>query len=172
MEWIIGIALSVIALVVVASWWALFLKIKKIESEPTNLIIEDKPPKVIEKHIPVSPDFKALEKVIGDLPHKVLKSLEGSTNNMKGNLGEYMSYLKLSSAYDRVICRGNIVDFICIRFPSEDYEGTIDFIDIKTGRHARLSKDQNRLKKLIEAGRTNFVKVTVQTESDVKQKKK
>ena len=168
MEWIIVSIIVCVTGLAIPLAWHLLGRLRKLEQEPHNVVIEDKPPRIIEKHIPVSPDFRALEKTIGDLPHKVLQSLQGSTNNMKGNLGEYMSYLKLSSTYDRVICLGNIVDFICIKFPSEESAGVVDFIDIKTGTSARLSKDQTKLKKLIEAGYVNFVKVSIRADVDVK----
>ena len=105
-----------------------------------------------------------------DMPQKVLRTIQGNTATMKGELAEHISYLKLHSVYDRLIPLGSVVDFIGIKFDKdrESEDGHIDFIDIKTGKHSRLSQEQMKTKRLVQGGRTNFLKVKVTTESGVK----
>lgn len=111
-------------------------------------------------------DIKSLEDAVRVLPSKVLQSIQSSTNTHKGALGELIGYIELRASYDRIIPLGNIVDFVCVRFPTEDDEGCIDFIDVKTGAYSRLSKDQRLLQKLIQEKRINFKKLKVQTTSN------
>ncbi len=110
--------------------------------------------------------LKPLENLIAELPNKILQSITSSANTHKGNLGELIGYIHLRSSYDRIVPLGNIVDFMCIKFPEGDQEGHVDFIDIKTGNRSRLSKDQKGLQKLIEEKRINFVKLKVDTTHD------
>ena len=72
--------------------------------------------------------------------------------------------MKLNAEYDKIIAFGDITDFIGINFTKGENLGHIDFIDVKNGPHAKLTKDQTRFKKLIEAKRINFVKLKVDTE--------
>ncbi len=98
------------------------------------------------------------------IPTKVLESITSSGNNYKGKLAELIGYMKLNAQYDKVISFGDITDFIGIRFATNTDKGSIDFIDIKNGPHAKLTKDQSKFKKLIEDKRINFVKVRVDTQ--------
>ena len=109
----------------------------------------------------VTINLKPLEDKINEMPTKVLQSIVGSTNTHKGALGELIGYIQLRASYDRIVPLGNIVDFMCIKFPTEEEEGHIDFIDIKTGKFSRLSKDQRALQKLIDEKKINFVKLKV-----------
>lgn len=95
-------------------------------------------------------DNVSLAKVLDEVPSKTLNTIQGSANNVSGKLGELIGLLELKSQYDRLIAMGDIVDFLAIRFPSKDRPGSIEFIDVKTGKGARLSSDQRKLKKLIE----------------------
>lgn len=105
-----------------------------------------------------------------DLPVRVLRTIQGNTATMKGELAEHIAYLKLHSHYDRLIALGSVVDFIGIKFDKdrESEDGHIDFIDIKTGKHSRLSQEQMRTKRLVEGGRTNFLKVKITTDPGAK----
>jgi predicted Holliday junction resolvase-like endonuclease len=105
-----------------------------------------------------------------DMPGKVLRTIQGNTATMKGELAEHIAYLKLHSHYDRLIALGSVVDFIGIKFDKdrESEDGHIDFIDIKTGRHSRLSQEQMKTKRLVQGGRTNFLKVKITTDPGVK----
>lgn len=107
---------------------------------------------------------ESLNKTIADIPDKVLKSITSSTNTKKGALGELIGYLEMKASYDRIIPLGNIVDFIGIKFDGPEGKGHIDFIDVKTGKSARLSKDQRALQQLIVDKHINFVKVKVESE--------
>lgn len=106
-----------------------------------------------------------LHNIISEIPEKILKSITSSTNTKKGALGELIGYLELKASYDRIIPLGNIVDFVGIKFKTEDKEGCVDFIDIKTGKSARLSRDQKELQLLIENKNINFLKIKVESET-------
>jgi predicted Holliday junction resolvase-like endonuclease len=58
---------------------------------------------------------------------------------------------------------GGIVDFVGIKFPKKDDEasGYVHFIDIKTGKAARLTPDQRKFKKLLDASKVNFRTVKI-----------
>jgi len=106
-------------------------------------------------------NLKPLEDKISEIPNKVLQSITNSVNTNKGALGELIGYIQLRSSYDRIVPLGNIVDFLAIRFPRDGEEGKLVFIDIKTGKHARLSKDQAAFKKMIEEKRIEFMKLSI-----------
>lgn len=105
-------------------------------------------------------DLAPIKKLMDEVPNKVLETIQGSTNNLKGNLGEMIGYLKLHASYDKIIPLGNIVDFIALEFPKDGKPGKIIFIDIKTGK-ARLSKDQKMLKSLIDNRQIEFLKLNI-----------
>jgi hypothetical protein len=128
-------------------------KQKEKEGHPTQ-------PPII--NVDLAPVYKALDQV----PQRVLTAVISSTNNVKGNLGELIGFLKLNAQYDRVIPLGNIVDFICISLPKDGKPGHIDFVDIKTGGSAKLSRDQAQLKKLVEEKKINFVKFKVEASTE------
>jgi len=109
---------------------------------------------------------QAVELLKSELPQRVLKSIQGNTATLKGDLAEHVAYLKLASDYDRLIPLGSVVDFVGIRFDStrQAVDGVIDFIDIKTGKHSRLSQEQMKVKRLILGGRTAFLKVKISTD--------
>ena len=118
----------------------------------------------------VNVNMKPVEDAIKALPNKVLQSIQSSTNTKKGALGELIGYIQLEAEYDRIIPLGNIVDFMCITFPKNLPDGTIDmgqvdFVDIKTGKSARLSKEQKMLQQLIIDKKINFVKLAVNTQT-------
>jgi predicted Holliday junction resolvase-like endonuclease len=115
-----------------------------------------------------SSDYDSVKKDMALLPNKVLQALKSSTSNIRGSMAEHISFLKLSSDYDRLIPIGNVIDFIGIKFDSksESFDGHIDFIDIKTGK-SRLTQDQMKVKRLAEGGRTRFVKVKINTDSSI-----
>lgn len=123
------------------------------------------PPKLEVHPTPVNINLEALERRITDLPNKVLQSIQGSANVHKGVLGELIGYIELRAAYDRIIPIGNIVDFICIKFPTKEQEGSLDFVEVKAGG-ARLDKDQRRLQELIKEKKISFVTLRV-TDSKV-----
>jgi predicted Holliday junction resolvase-like endonuclease len=110
-------------------------------------------------------NMRQLEKIVSEVPEKVLRSITSSSNVKKGALGELIGYVEIKATYDRIIPLGNIVDFIGIKFDTKDEQGYIDFIDVKTGKSARLSKDQKALQQLVSEKRINFIKVKVESET-------
>ena len=164
MEALVGI----LGACLIASFIALFIQWK---SKDSNQITEETlwkllndaqrpPPNVV---VNLEPVLQQLDK----LPHKVLQSVQSSSNTYKGALGELIGYMKLHAEYDRIVPLNNIVDFMCVKLPTDTDEGHIDFIDVKTGDKSRLSKDQKALQKLIQEKRVNFVKIKVQTTTGV-----
>jgi len=109
--------------------------------------------------------IKQLEYKVNDIPRQVMESINGTISFQKGKLAELAAYMNLRGAYDKVIPLNNIVDFICIRFPKDADPGTVDFIDIKNGKSARLSDDQKKLSVLIHNQHINFLKVKIDTSS-------
>lgn len=138
-------------------------------------IVLPEPPKV---EFPQIPDYSVNIRYLSDrvssleneLPQKVLRTIQGNTATMKGELAEHISYLKLHSQYDRLVPLGSVVDFIGIRFDTDrqSEDGHIDFIDIKTGKHSRLNQEQVKTKRLVEGGRTRFLKVKITTDPGAK----
>ena len=105
-----------------------------------------------------------------ELPTKILRTIQGNTATMKGELAEHISYLKLHSKYDRLIPLGSVVDFIGVKFDSDRSanDGHIDFIDIKTGKGSRLNQDQMKVRRIANDGRTRFLKVKITTDPGAK----
>lgn len=132
---------------------------KKIEEKLSHPLIEIPP----QPPPQVNVNMRPMEDAINALPNKVLQSIQSSVNTRKGALGELIGYIELEATYDRIIPLGNIVDFMCIKFPSEENEGCVDFVDIKTGKSSRLSKEQRLLQQLIKDKKINFVKLKVNT---------
>ena len=113
-------------------------------------------------------DLGSINADIRQLPTKILHAVQGSTANIKGAVAEHISYLTLASKYDRLVPLGSVVDFIGINFDSDNTEedGRVDFIDIKTGKYSRLTREQAKLKRLILGGRVAFLKVKVSTDCE------
>jgi len=112
---------------------------------------------------PFTQELDKIRSDIQDLPSEVLTVITGSGNTHKGKLGELIGYIELKAEYDRIIPMSSIVDFICIKLPTENDPGSIDFIDIKTGSSARLSKDQKDLKKLVDKKLISFKTIKINT---------
>jgi len=112
----------------------------------------------------LSKSLEIVKKTIKDTPSKTLSTIQGSVNNTAGKMGEMMQLIELQRIYDRLIVVGDIVDFIGVRFPTEDSPGIVDFIDIKTGKSAALSADQRKLRDFIATigDGVNFKVVKVQ----------
>lgn len=169
MEWIVLAVIGVLLVVVVLTQRSVVKRINKQQEPQQILDLSHLPPPQ------VNVNMKPLEDAIKAIPNKVLHSIQSSTNTKKGALGELIGYIELEAQYDRIIPLGNIVDFMCIKFPeitrtgmNKDGvidEGRVDFVDIKTGKSSRLSKDQRMLQQLIKDKKINFVKVTVNTQT-------
>lgn len=117
---------------------------------------------------PPTIDLSQIYTHIDQIPNKVLMSITNSTNTYKGALGELVGYIELKAAYDRIIPLGSIVDFVAIKLPTKDNPGCIDFVDVKTGHKARLSKDQKALQQLIKDKKINFCQLKVDATDKIK----
>lgn len=98
---------------------------------------------------------KEIQEILKDLPHDVMQSITGSLSKRTGKLNELMATFELTH-YDRLFYLGEPIDFVGIK-----YDDGVDFIEVKTGKF-RLSDDEKRLRELIEAGRVNYVPLTVE----------
>ena len=131
--------------------WRFNKELKKLGSQkPPDIRLEHNNDVVLEKFDKFKQELKK------ELPEKVLQSVTGSSNTYKGKYGELIGYLSLKAEYDRVVPLGGIVDFIGIKFEDGETVGSVDFIDVKSGKSARLSPDQRKLKKLVDNNKFNF----------------
>lgn len=106
---------------------------------------------------------KATDEMMKGLPSKVLATLKGATNSLQGDLGEHIQLLKLKADYDILIPLGSIVDYIGIKFPNENTEGSLDFIEVKTN-NSRLTSSQKKVQDLVNRRKIGFKQVTVRVE--------
>ncbi len=98
---------------------------------------------------------KEIQDILEDLPHDLLESITHSLGKRTGKLNELLATFELTH-YDRLFYLGEPVDFVGIK-----YGESVDFIEVKTGK-ARLTEDEMRLKKLIDAKMVNYVPLSVQ----------
>lgn len=152
---VVGMSMLVLCNLLIFLWFS--RNQRRINEKLNHPLIEMKPQPPPQVNI----NLKPLENAIYNIPGKVLHSIQSSINNKKGKLGELIGYLELEAMYDRILPVGSIVDFICVQFPENSRPGTVDFIDIKTGKCARLSKDQKVLQRLIKEKKINFKKIDI-----------
>ncbi len=98
---------------------------------------------------------REIQDMMRRLPHDVLESVTKSLGKRTGKLNELMATFELTQ-YDRLFYLGEPIDFVGIK-----YDEGVDFIEVKTGRF-RLSADEMKLRELIEAGRVNYVPLSVE----------
>lgn len=98
---------------------------------------------------------KEIQDILKGLPHDLVQSITGSLSKRTGKLNELMATFELTQ-YDRLFYLGEPIDFVGIK-----YDEGVDFIEVKTGRF-RLTDDEKKLRELIEAGRVNYVPLTVE----------
>lgn len=91
-------------------------------------------------------------KMLEEVPHKVLQTIQGGISPIKGKSGELAVYLKMLSEYNRIIPLGKPIDFIGIKNDS------LDFIEIKTGQ-AKLSPEEKNIQELIANKQINFLMI-------------
>jgi len=99
--------------------------------------------------------MREVQDMLRSLPRDVLESITRSLGKRTGKLNELMATFELTQ-YDRLFYLGEPIDFVGIK-----YDEGVDFIEVKTGRF-RLSADEMKLRELIEAGRVNYVPLTVE----------
>lgn len=117
------------------------------------------PPPPVNVEVDMAPFIREAQRI----PGKVLQSVQGSVNANKGVLGELITVLKLRAEYDRIIPVSDIVDFICIKLPNDTHPGSVDFVEVKSGKAKRLTTEQKQLQKLLLDKKVQFVKVEVET---------
>lgn len=149
MEYLIAILLSVLVLQNV---------VKAFKKPPKSLAV---PASVSHTTIDFTPTEKRLRELIDKIPERVTNSITGTANTHKGKIGELIGYIQLKSEYDRIIPIGNITDFVGIKFTTTNAEGKVEagyihFIDIKTGKQAKLNPDQKKFKDLLDNKSISF----------------
>lgn len=140
-----------------------FLLVKKIKSLEQEAGKEKESPPLppIQVDVDTVSMTKSINERLSKLPDQIVNSITGTTNTHKGKLGELIGYIQIKAEYDRVIPLGTIVDFMALDFPKDGSPGKIVFLDIKTGKNARLTADQRQLKSLIESKNIEFVQVSI-----------
>lgn len=98
---------------------------------------------------------REIQDMLRGLPRDLVQSITGSLSKRTGKLNELMATFELTQ-YDRLFYLGEPIDFVGIK-----YDDGVDFIEVKTGKF-RLSEDEKKLRELIEAGRVNYVPLTVE----------
>jgi predicted Holliday junction resolvase-like endonuclease len=98
---------------------------------------------------------KEIQDILKGLPHDLVQSITGSLSKRTGKLNELMATFELTQ-YDRFFYLGEPIDFVGIK-----YDEGVDFIEVKTGKF-RLTEDERKLRDLIEAGRVNYVPLSVE----------
>lgn len=161
------LTLGIILAVLHVACLAVLLRIsRKPEAKQTQLETPQQIQIIQAPSLQTDPDFLKLLKLVESMPQKVIESVTSVSSYHKGKLGELIGYLHLNSQYDKLIVLRDITDFIGIRFPKGEDPGTIDFIDIKNGQYARLTKDQMILKKIIEGKHIDFKKFKIETDAN------
>ena len=98
---------------------------------------------------------REIQDALRSLPHDVLESITRSLGRRTGRLNELLATFELTQ-YDRLFYLGEPIDFVGIK-----YDEGVDFIEVKTGKF-RLSADEMKLRELIEAGKVNYVPLSVE----------
>jgi len=157
---ILVICLPLFFYYMIRRWQASALLLTKQEAPPDLSVIEGKlsslEVRAASSSVNLEKQLRLLSDSVGKVPNTVLRTIQGSVNSTSGKLGELVQFIELQRAYDRLIPVGNIVDFIAVRFPTEDSPGVVHFIDVKTGKRAVLSKDQKKLRAIVQEGLVEF----------------
>jgi len=98
---------------------------------------------------------REIQDTLRGLPHDLVQSITGSLSKRTGKLNELMATFELTQ-YDRLFYLGEPIDFVGIK-----YDEGVDFIEVKSGK-GRLSKDEEKLRDLIDTGRVNYVQLKVE----------
>lgn len=98
---------------------------------------------------------REIQDMLRGLPHSLVQSITGSLSKRTGKLNELMATMELTQ-YDRLFYLGEPIDFVGIK-----YDEGVDFIEVKSGK-GRLSKDEEKLRDLIDTGRVNYVQLKVE----------
>ena len=150
MDTFIVVILSVVVVGLLAVIIALALRPRKVELPDIEGLAEK-----LRFALASEASVQQIRKMLESLPRDVLESITRSLGKRTGKLNELMATFELTQ-YDRLFYLGEPIDFVGIK-----YDEGVDFIEVKTGRF-RLSADEMKLRELIEAGRVNYVPLTVE----------
>jgi predicted Holliday junction resolvase-like endonuclease len=151
METFVYVILSLVIVGLLAIILALALRPRKVELPDIEALAEK-----LRFALASEASVREIQDMLRDLPRDVLESITRSLGKRTGRLNELLATLELTH-YDRLFYfGGSPIDFVGIK-----YDEGIDFIEVKTGK-ARLSDDEKKLRELIEAGKVNYVPLTVE----------
>ena len=151
METFVYVILSLVIVGLLAIILALALRPRKVELPDIEALAEK-----LRFALASEASVREIQDMLRDLPRDVLESITRSLGKRTGRLNELLATIELTH-YDRLFYfGGSPIDFVGIK-----YEEGIDFIEVKTGK-ARLSEDEKKLRELIEAGRVNYVPLSVE----------
>lgn len=104
----------------------------------------------------IDSDVKKLRHVVedlsGDMSSTMLRQFRAALKGIKGELGEWVASQQIQGEYDRLVYIGGAkpIDFIGISNTG------VDFIEVKAGKSANLSKGEKLLQQHIQAGRVHY----------------
>ena len=151
METFVYVILSLVIVGLLAIILAMALRPRKVELPDIESLAEK-----LRFALASEASVREIQDMLRDLPRDVLESITRSLGKRTGRLNELLATIELTH-YDRLFYfGGSPIDFVGIK-----YEEGIDFIEVKTGK-ARLSEDEKKLRELIEAGRVNYVPLSVE----------
>lgn len=108
-----------------------------------------------------------LEKWKKEEEKKIRKdSLKKSRSTIKGKVGEQIAPILSKFKYEPSDARfiGSPVDYVIFEGHSKNNPEKVTFMDIKTGKTARLSPTQRKLKKSIENGNVSWETLHIKNE--------
>ena len=150
METFVYVVFAIVVVALLVAVVALSLRPRKVEI-PDIKVLEQKLLYALASQTSV----KEIQDILKGMPRDVVQSITGSLSKRTGKLNELMATFELTH-YDRLFYMGEPIDFVGIK-----YDEGVDFIEVKTGRF-RLSEDEKKLRELIEAGRVNYVPLSVE----------
>ena len=151
METFVYVILSLVIVGLLAIILALALRPRKVELPDIESLAEK-----LRFALASEASVREIQDMLRDLPRDVLESITRSLGKRTGRLNELLATIELTH-YDRLFYfGGSPIDFVGIK-----YEEGVDFIEVKTGK-ARLSADEMKLRDLIEAGKVNYVPLSVE----------
>ena len=150
METFVYVILSLVIVGLLAIILALALRPRKVELPELESLAEK-----LRFALASEASVREIQDMLRDLPRDVLESITRSLGKRTGRLNELLATFELTQ-YDRLFYLGEPIDFVGIK-----YDEGVDFIEVKTGKF-RLSADEMKLRELIEAGKVNYVPLSVE----------
>ena len=150
METFVYVILSLVIVGLLAIILALALRPRRVELPDIESLAEK-----LRFALASEASVREIQDMLRSLPHDVLESITRSLGKRTGRLNELLATFELTQ-YDRLFYLGEPIDFVGIK-----YDEGVDFIEVKTGKF-RLSADETKLRELIEAGKVNYVPLSVE----------